>query len=83
MIKDSNDDLDSFSNVVLVDSNLDEIRRIELESWIEDFEGRSYSSGIISIEVSNEEQCDVSKHTGRCKDENFSLDEGSKFEKYF
>ena len=68
-IEDSNDDLDRFSNVVLVHSNLYEIRYVKLVSWKEDFEGRLYFSGFISMEVLNEEEFDVSKHAGECEDE--------------
>ena len=35
------------------------------------------------MEVSNEEERDVSKHAGRCEDENFSLDNGCKVAKVF
>ena len=59
LIEDSNDDLEIFPNVVLVNSNLDEIRCMKLEPWKEDFEGRLDYSGIISTEVSNEKECDV------------------------
>ena len=56
LTEDSNDDLDRFSNKVLVDSNLDEIRCMELESWKEYFEVRLVSSVISSIEVSDKEE---------------------------
>ena len=35
------------------------------------------------MEVSNEEQFDVSKHAGGCQDQNFFLDEVCKVEKSF
>ena len=83
MIEDSNDYLKEFTNVVLVDSSLDEIRCVKLTYWKEDFEGRLDSSGIVSVEVSNEEECDVTKHVDGCECENFSLDEGCKVSKVF
>ena len=42
---------------------------MKLASWKEDFEGRSDSSGISFMEVSNEEECGISKHAVECKDE--------------
>ena len=42
---------------------------MKLASWKEDFEGRLDSPGIISMEVSNEEECDISKHADECEDE--------------
>ena len=83
MIEDSKDGLDRFPNVVLVDSNLYETRCIKLVSWKEYFEGRSDSSGIVSVEVSNEEEWDVTKHADECEDDNFYLDEGCKVAKVF
>ena len=56
VVEDSKDDLEMFPNMVLVDSNVDETRCIKLASWKEDFEIRLYSSGISSVEVSNEEE---------------------------
>ena len=69
MIAYSNDDLDRFLNVILVGSNLDKIRSMTLEYWKTDFEWRLDSSGIISSEVSYEEECDISKHAVECEDE--------------
>ena len=74
MIEDSNDDLDRFSNAVLVDSNLDKIRFVKLVSWTKYSEESLDSSGIMSIDVSNEEECE---------DENFFLDEWRKVTKVF
>ena len=56
---------------------------MKLLSWKEYFEGRLNSSGISSLEVLNEEGCDVTKKSDECEDENFSLDEGWKVEKSF
>ena len=50
LIADSNDDLDRFLNVVLVDSNLYETRYVKLASWKSDFKCGSGSSGVDSIE---------------------------------
>ena len=75
--------MDRFPNVFLVDSNLDKIRCVKLTSYEDDFEGRLDSSGIILMEVSNEKECDVSKHAGGYEDENFSLDEGCNVSKVF
>ena len=47
--------------MVLVDSNLDKIRCTKLASWKEDFEGRLDFLGISYLEVSNEEECAISK----------------------
>jgi len=58
LIEDSNDDLERFPNVVLVDSNLDETRCAKLLSWKEDFEGRLDSSGTTSLEVLDDEECE-------------------------
>ena len=69
--------------MVLVDSSLDEIRFMKLESWKEYFEGRLHSSGINSLEVLNEEEFYVTKHADECEDDNFSLDEGWKVAKFF
>ena len=69
LIEDSNDDLDRFQNVILVESNLDEIRCIKLEYWKEDLEGRFDSSGIIHMEVSDKEEFGISKHVVACEDE--------------
>ena len=55
LIAYSNNYLDRFPNVVLFDSNLDETICMKLASWKENFEGRLYSSGISSMEVSDEE----------------------------
>ena len=46
LFEDCNDDLERFPNVVLVYSNLDEVRCVRLESWKEYFEGKSHSSEI-------------------------------------
>ena len=64
LIEDYNDDLDMFPNVVLADSNLDEIRRMKLTSWKEDFEGRLYSIGISHMEVSIEETDTMDENLG-------------------
>ena len=69
MIAWSNDDLDRFPNVVLVDSNLYEVKSMKLTSWKEYFEGRLDSSGIDSVEVSNEEECEMSKYAVEHEDE--------------
>ena len=53
---------------VLIDSNLDEVRCMNLVSWKEYFERRLDSSGIRLMEVSSEEEYDVSKHAGECED---------------
>ena len=66
--------MDRFPNAVLVDSNLDEVTHMELESWKGYFEGMLDSSGIIAVEVSNKEEYE---------DENFSLDEWFKIAKVF
>ena len=42
---------------------------MKLASWKEVFERRLDSLGIISAQVSNEEECDVSKHAGNYEDE--------------
>ena len=42
---------------------------MELESWKEYFEVRLVSSVISSIEVSDEEECGISKHVVACEDE--------------
>ena len=52
------EDLDRFLNVVLVDSNLDENRRMKLASWKEDFARRLDSSFPI------EEACSMNKNLG-------------------
>ena len=74
LIEDSNDHLEKFPNLVLIDSNFDETTSIKLTCWKEDFERRLHYSGVTSVEVSNEEECDITKHTDELKDENFSLD---------
>ena len=56
---------------------------MKLSSWKEGFEGRLDSSGIFSVEVSHEEECDVTKHTDECEDENLSLYEECKVAKIF
>ena len=61
MIEYSNDDFYRFPNVGLVDSNLDEIRFMKLTCWKENLEGRLDSLWIISMKVSNEEECDDAK----------------------
>ena len=73
--KEECEDLDRFPNVVLVDSSLDETRRVKLASRKEDFEGRLNSLGVSSLEVLNEEECDESKQADECEDESVSSDE--------
>ena len=58
-----------FLSIVLVDSNLDEIRCMKLASWKRYFEGRLDSSGIGSIEVLNEKECGISKHAIEYEDD--------------
>ena len=48
--------------MVLVDSSIDEIRCVKLAFWKEDF-------GIDSVEVSDEKECVISKHSGEWEDE--------------
>lgn len=67
LIEDSNDDLERFPNVVLVDSNLDEKRHMKLACWKEDFEGRLDSSEIRFLKVWDEEESGISKHAGECE----------------
>ena len=69
LINDSNCNLDRFPNVVLIDSNLDEIICTKLAYWKEDFEGRLDSSGNSSLEVSDEEECCIQKHVVEYEDE--------------
>ena len=60
-----------FPNIFFVASNFDEIRCMKLTSLKECFEGSLDSSGIISVEISNEEEFDVLKHESECEDEEF------------
>ena len=55
--------------MVLVDLILDEIRCMKLASWKEDLEGRLDSSVISSMEIWDEEVCDVLKYVGECGNE--------------
>ena len=52
--------------MVLVDLNLDGIRCVKLASLKVDFECRLGSSSISSMEVVDEEVCDISRHESEC-----------------
>ena len=69
--------------MVLDDSDLDGVRYMKKSSSKEYFEVRLDSSGISSLEVLNEEECDVTKNSDEFEDNNFSFDEGCKVAKVF
>ena len=62
---DSIEDLNTCSNVILVDSNLDEMRCAKLLYWNVDLECRSGFSITASRNGSDEGKCGDFKHAGR------------------